>query len=117
MAKAKVILKRAETTLEATDGVMTFGDLIINELSHDVQINKESISLSPKEYDLLLYLVKNKGIALSREKLLDNIWGYSYDGDLRTVDTHIKRLREKLNEKADLVATVRGSGYKFEVKE
>lgn len=116
VAKAKVLLKRSEPPSRINEGVLSFEDMVINELSHDVHIGKKSIALSPKEFDLLLYLVKNKGIALSREKLLDNVWGYSYDGDLRTVDTHIKRLREKLNEKADLISTIRGSGYKFEVK-
>jgi two-component system, OmpR family, response regulator ResD len=118
VAKAKALLKRSEASAgSSSEGVIDIGGLVINELSHEVHINKESIYLSPKEFDLLLYFIKNKGIALTREKLLDNVWGYTYDGDLRTVDTHIKRLREKLQGKADLISTVRGSGYKFEVKE
>lgn len=120
VAKAKALLKRMDSTsalLTDSDGVVSFDGLVVNELSHDVQIHKESIYLSPKEFDLLIYLIKNRNIALSREKLLDNVWGYTYDGDLRTVDTHIKRLREKLKDKADLILTVRGSGYKFEVRE
>lgn len=72
--------------------------------------------MSPKEFELLSYFVKNKGMVLSREQILDSVWGMDYYGDLRTVDTHIKRLREKLGEKAYLISTVRGTGYKFETK-
>lgn len=95
---------------------MDLGGVIISEASHQVWADDEEIILSPKEYDLLLYLVHNKGLALSRSKILDNVWGYDYYGDERTVDTNIKRLREKLKSKAELISTVRGSGYRFEVK-
>ena len=74
----------------------------MNLLSRQVYVDNKEISLSPTEYDLLAYLIKNKGIVLSRNALLDNVWGYSYDGDLRTVDTHIKRLREKLGDKVKI---------------
>ena len=70
----------------------------------------------PKEYELLIYLTSNEGIALSRDNILDNVWGIDYYGDIRTVDTNVKRLREKLGDKANYIVTVRGSGYKFEVK-
>lgn len=113
VAKAKALLKRVEGDV---DEIIEIDGIKINQPSHEVSVNNEIINLSPKEYDLLLFFVKNRGIVLSREKLLDNLWGYSYEGDLRTVDTHIKRLREKLNDKASLIATVRGSGYMFEIE-
>lgn len=93
-----------------------YDGLYINEQSHEVKIDGEEIYLSPKEFELLSYFIKNKDIVLSRERILNTIWGIDYEGDLRTVDTHIKRLREKLAEKAYLIATVRGSGYKFTLK-
>jgi two-component system, OmpR family, response regulator ResD len=116
IAKVKVLLKRVEHKLDAKIDVMSFDGLVIDELSHEVSVDELKVVLTPKEYDLLLFLVKNKGIALSRDKILDSVWGLDYYGDARTVDTNIKRLREKLGYKADMIATVRGSGYKFEVK-
>lgn len=114
-AKVKALLKRSDITENKTvEGVTKIDTLEINELSHNVTLNGEKLDLSPKEYDLLLYLAKNHGIVLSRDKLLTNVWGYDFDGDLRTVDTHIKRVRQKLGDKADLITTVRGSGYKLE---
>ena len=97
-------------------GIIEAGGIIINEAAHEITVDGRELCLSPKEYDLLLYLIKNKGVALSREKILDQIWGYDYYGDVRTVDTHIKRLREKMGQKGEFISTVRGSGYKFEVK-
>lgn len=116
VAKVKALLKRTETTDGKPEEVINLDGLIINESSHQVFVREEELQLSPKEYDLLLYLVKNKGIALTRSKILDNVWGYDYYGDERTVDTNIKRLREKLKDKADMISTIRGSGYRFEVK-
>ncbi len=116
VAKVKALLKRTENIKDENEAILDFHGLYINKLSHEVSVNGNMINLSPKEYDLLLYLVHNKGIVLSREKILDNLWGYDYEGDIRVIDTSIKRLREKLNEKSDLITTVRGSGYKFEVK-
>lgn len=116
VAKAKALLKRYYPDNDYNISNMNLDGVIINELSHEVTIDNKEIYLSPKEYDLLLYFVKNKGIVLSRNKILDVVWGIDYYGDLRTVDTHIKRLREKLMDKAYLIATVRGSGYKLEVK-
>lgn len=113
-AKVKVLLKRVQYNEKSES--QEFDGLKIDEISHEVMIGDKEIYLSPKEYDLLIYLCHNKGIALTRDKILDNVWGKDYYGDLRTVDTHVKRLREKLQDKSYLVATVRGSGYKFEVK-
>lgn len=114
VAKVKALIKRVNTPKD--QNILDYNGLKINKLSHEVILHGESLSLSPKEYDLLIYLSSNEGIALSRDKILDNVWGYDYFGDIRTVDTNIKRLREKLLDKADYIATVRGSGYKFEVK-
>jgi DNA-binding response OmpR family regulator len=116
-AKVKALLKRSELVEVKTEAGLTKIDTLeINDLSHNVTLNGEKLDLSPKEYDLLLYLAKNHGIVLSRDQLLTNVWGYDFDGDLRTVDTHVKRVRQKLGEKADLITTVRGSGYKLEAE-
>ncbi|MBU5590595.1 response regulator transcription factor [Clostridium sp. MSJ-4] len=116
VAKAKALLKRSDSLDFIEKNNEEFDGLIINTLSHEVYLDEEEIYLTPKEYDLLIYLVENKGIALNRDKILDNVWGIDYFGDPRTVDTNIKRLREKLKNKSYLISTVRGSGYKFEVK-
>lgn len=116
VARTKNLLQRVEGTLGKKKGIEFIDGLTINFLSREVSINEEIVKLSPTEFGLLTFMVNNKGIALSRNTLLDNVWGYDYFGDLRTVDTHIKRLREKLKYKAYLITTVRGSGYKFEVK-
>lgn len=114
VAKAKALLKRTDETTSTIEGVTEIKGVLVNELSHSVTVDGEEIDLSPKEYDLLLYLMKNKGIVLSRDTLLNKVWGFDYFGDLRTVDTHIKRLRQKLQNKSDIISTVRGSGYKLE---
>ncbi len=114
IAKVKALLKR--TSEETFSSLNEYEGLTINKLSHEVKINDEVINLSPKEFELLSYLADNEGIALSRDTILDNVWGLDYYGDLRTVDTNIKRLREKLGEKASYIITVRGSGYRFEAK-
>lgn len=114
VAKVKALLKRAYPDENNQDNF--FDGLYINEKAHETKINDEDIYLSPKEFELLSYFVKNRGMVLSREQILDSVWGIDYYGDLRTVDTHIKRLREKLGEKAYLISTVRGTGYKFEMK-
>lgn len=116
VAKVNALLKRTET-VNINKNLSNFDGLKINKLSHEVTLDGDVLALSPKEYDLLLYLTSNKGIALSRDKILDNVWGYDYFGDIRTVDTNIKRLREKLLHKSSYITTVRGSGYKFEVKD
>lgn len=114
IAKIKALLKR--TVTEKDSAQLDLNGLIINKLSHNVKVDNELINLSPKEFELLIYLVENNGIALSRDKILDSVWGVDYFGDIRTVDTNIKRLREKLQNKSNFITTVRGSGYKFEVK-
>ena len=92
-----------------------YQDLVIDYKAHSVKIGGEQLKLTPKEYDLLNYFVKNQNIALSREQLLSNIWGYDFFGDDRTVDTHIKMLRNNLGKYRDLIVTVRAVGYKFEI--
>lgn len=114
VAKAKALLKR--TSNKTDTNIMDYDGLKINKISHEVMVNDRTINLSPKEFDLLIYLVSNEGIALTRDQILDSVWGIDYYGDLRTVDTNIKRLREKLLDKSEFITTVRGSGYKFEVK-
>ncbi|ATD57020.1 response regulator transcription factor [Clostridium chauvoei] len=114
IAKVKALLKR---TSEVEDTInKDFNGLIINKLSHEVKIDGNIINLSPKEFELITYLADNEGIALSRDNILDHVWGLDYYGDIRTVDTNIKRLREKLGDKSNFIVTVRGSGYRFEAK-
>ena len=114
VAKVKALLKRTREDLDSS--IQNFSGLSVNQLSHEVKVNDKIILLSPKEYELLIYLINNESIALSRDNILDNVWGIDYYGDIRTVDTNIKRLREKLLDKSSYIVTVRGSGYKFEVK-
>ena len=114
IAKVKALLKRTREDLDSSS--QDFNGLTINKLSHEVKIEGKEIVLSPKEYELLVYLITNENIALTRDNILDNVWGLDYYGDIRTVDTNVKRLREKLLDKANYIVTVRGSGYKFEAK-
>ena len=93
------------------------GGIVINKAAHIVKINDEEIELIFKEFELLTYFVDNKGIALSREKILNNVWNYDYFGDARTIDTHVKKLRKKLGDKGDYIKTIWGMGYKFEVED
>ncbi|OBR93864.1 transcriptional regulatory protein SrrA [Clostridium ragsdalei P11] len=116
VAKIKALLKRTYSEEKNQNKQNSYDGLYINREGHEVKVDDENVYLSPKEFELLCYLIKNKDIVLSREKILDAIWGIDYYGDLRTVDTHVKRLREKLGVKSYLIATVRGVGYKFEVK-
>ena len=110
IARIKVILKRCGTNL---DNMYVYEDLTINYDAHSVYIDNKELKLTPKESELLCHFVKNKNIALSREQLLSNLWGYDFFGDDRTVDTHIKMLRNNLGKYRDLIITVRGVGYKF----
>lgn len=113
VARVKALLKR---NLESKlSGKMDLGSVVIDELGRSVQSGGTQVDLSPKEFELLTYLASNRGIALSREQLLNAVWGYDYYGDLRTLDTHIKNLRAKLGDGGDMIKTVRGYGYKFEV--
>lgn len=110
IARIKAILKRCGTNL---DNMYVYDDLTINYDAHSVYIDNKELKLTPKEYELLCHFVKNKNIALSREQLLSNLWGYDFFGDDRTVDTHIKMLRNNLGKYRNLIITVRGVGYKF----
>lgn len=94
--------------------VATCGEVLIDELAHVAYLGEKALELTPKEYDLLLFFIQNKGVALSREKILNSVWNYDYFGDLRTVDTHVKQLRSKLGESGDMIVTVRGVGYRLE---
>jgi len=116
VAKVKAIIRRTHSTEGVQKEENSFNGLVVDNLSHEVTVDDIEINLSPKEFELLNYFILNKRIVLSREKILDALWGIDYFGDLRTVDTVIKRLREKLGDKSYLIATIRGTGYKFEVK-
>lgn len=116
IAKIKALLKRTSANSDDFNPSHDFNGLTINKLAHEVRVNNKTLTLSPKEFELLAYLSDNSGIALNRDTILDNVWGLDYYGDLRTVDTNIKRLREKLGEKSSYIKTIRGSGYKFEVQ-
>ena len=113
MARINAVVKR----YKGEDDYYTYKDLKVDFLGHAAYIRGKELLLTPKEYDLLVYFINNKGIALSREQLLNNIWNYDYLGNDRTIDTHIKMLRNNLGEYRDLITTVRGMGYKFDDKE
>ena len=117
MARINAVLSRKNSQSNSTQGVMRFGGLEINIPARTVIVDGERVDLTPKEYDLLFYLVENKNIALSRDKLLSDIWGYDFFGDDRTIDTHIKNLRNNLGPYRDYIVTLRGVGYKFEYAE
>ena len=93
------------------------GGIEINKAAHIVKIDGKTVELSYKEFELLTYFMENQGIALSREKILNNVWNYDYFGDARTIDTHVKKLRNKMGDKGEYIKTVWGMGYKFEVTE
>lgn len=115
MARVKAVLKRNKTQHEKSmPDRYTFEGLEVDISGREVYVNGVKASMTPKEYDLLFYLVKNKNIALSRDKLLEEVWGYDFFGDDRTVDTHIKMLRNSLGEYRKFIVTLRGMGYKFE---
>ncbi|RGO21682.1 DNA-binding response regulator [Bacillus cereus] len=115
VARAKTLLKRADGVVGvAEENAMSIAGIEVNRLSRTVLVDGEEIILTHKEFELLVYLMENKGIVLSRQHLLDQLWGYDYYGDDRTVDTHIKKLRNKLGDKAKHIGTVIRVGYKFE---
>ena len=116
LARIKAVIKRAGNT-EVKAEKLVFEGLVINVIGREVTVDGTPAALTPKEYDLLFYLVKNKGIALSREKLLEEVWGYDFYGDDRTVDTHIKMLRNSLGEYRKFIITLRGMGYIFEANQ
>ncbi|MDE7334431.1 MAG: response regulator transcription factor [Lachnospiraceae bacterium] len=118
----KILVARVEAILRRTSSLgeeenLEAGGIVINKSAHSVSIDGQPIDLSYKEFELLTYFLENKGIALSREKILNNVWNYDYFGDARTIDTHVKKLRSKMGEKGDLIKTIWGMGYKFEAEE
>ena len=113
MMRAGAVLKRSGSGKETEDTVAIDG-LTVNFTARRVTVDGQELDLSPKEYDLLFYMVRNRGIALSREKLISDVWGYDFFGDDRTLDTHIKLLRRQLGRYADRITTLRGVGYRFE---
>lgn len=114
MARIRVAAKRSSSAAPAVPDRLKFEGLEIDLAGREVYVNGERVSMTPKEYDLLFYLVKNNNLALTRDKLLEEVWGYDFFGDDRTVDTHIKMLRNSLGEYRKFVVTLRGMGYKFD---
>ncbi len=112
VARVEAILRRAGKS--AMEDTIDKGGIHLDKAAHMVTIDGQSIELSFKEFELLTYFMENEGIALSREKILNNVWNYDYFGDARTIDTHVKKLRSKLGGKGDLIKTIWGMGYKFE---
>lgn len=113
VARIEAILRR--TNQAAAEECLKIGSIEIDKAAHMVSIGGQPVDLSYKEFELLTYFAENKGIALSREKILNNVWNYDYFGDARTIDTHVKKLRSKMGEKGDCIKTIWGLGYKFEV--
>ena len=114
VARVRAVLNRTLPKPETAAETMTFGELTIDTACHTVRVSGEEVSLTPKEFDLLVFLASNKGIALSREKILQKVWNYDYFGEDRTVDTHVKMLRGHLGACRSYIATVWGIGYKFD---
>ena len=116
----KILVARVNAILRRTNNLdenetLSAGDIEVNQAAHTVTVKGKPIELSFKEFELLEYFIKNKGIALSRENILNNVWNYDYFGDARTIDTHVKKLRAKLGDCGDYIQTIWGMGYKFEV--
>ena len=116
----KILLARVEAILKRVQGdkeqVRDYDGIIIDEEGRTVKVDGKQIELSLREYELLKYLLDNENIALSRDKILNNVWNYDYYGDSRTIDSHIKKIRHKLGKKGKYIKTMRGIGYKFEIK-
>ena len=113
VARVEALLKRAG---KITESRRVCGSISIDDMAHVAYVGDKPLELTPKEYNLLLFFLENKGVALSREKILNGVWNYDYFGDLRTVDTHVKQLRSKLGDAGSMIVTVRGLGYRLEVK-
>lgn len=113
VARVEAILRRSN--MNNDDGVIAIGDIIMDKNAHEVSVDGKQIDLSYKEFELLAYFIDNQGIALSRERILNNVWNYDYFGDARTIDTHVKKLRNKMGEQGKYIKTIWGMGYKFEV--
>lgn len=116
----KILTARVDALVRRTynidsNEIVNIGGIVIDNAAHTVKIDGQEIDLSFKEFELLNYFVENKGLALSREKILNNVWNYDYFGDARTIDTHVKKLRKKMGEKGDYIRTIWGMGYKFEI--
>lgn len=114
MMRVAAVLKRSVGLSSEKEEIVNIGKLTVNFTARRVTVEDRTLDLSPKEYDLLFYMVRNRGIALSREKLLSDVWGYDFFGDDRTLDTHIKLLRKELGPCAEMITTLRGVGYRFE---
>lgn len=114
----KILTARVNALLIRTTGdseeILDIAGITVNKIAHTVTIDGKEIDLSFKEFELLTYFMENRGIALSREKILNNVWNYDYYGDARTIDTHVKKLRSKMGEKGKFISTIWGMGYKFE---
>ena len=117
MARVNAVLSRRNSSAKPAQDVLKFKGLEINIAARTVTVDGKKVDLTPKEYELLFYLVQNRNIALSRDKLLSDIWGYDFFGDDRTIDTHIKNLRNNLGPYRDFIVTLRGVGYKFEFED
>lgn len=115
VARVEAILRRSNVL--AADDTMEAGGIELNKAAHEVLIDGKSVELSYKEFELLAYFMSNQGVALSRERILNNVWNYDYFGDARTIDTHVKKLRSKLGAKGEYIKTIWGMGYKFEVNQ
>ena len=113
VARVEAILRRSNVNTD--DGIIRIGDITMNKNAHEVFVGDKPIELSFKEFELLAYFIENQGIALSRERILNNVWNYDYFGDARTIDTHVKKLRNKLGDRGEYIKTIWGMGYKFEV--
>ncbi len=115
----KILVARVEAILRRTHGgesqIVQVGEILLNLEAHEVKINDQLIDLSYKEFELLTYFIRNQGVALSRENILNNVWNYDYFGDARTIDTHVKKLRSKMGDAGNYIKTIWGMGYKFEV--
>jgi two-component system, OmpR family, response regulator len=114
VARANSLMKRAKEHYLPTGHMISFGEAIVNTKSHQLQLAGQQVELTPKEYELLVFLLQHKNNVLSRETILNHVWGFDFDGDSRVVDTHIKKLRAKLSFESHHIRTVIGTGYKFE---
>ena len=112
VARVEAILRR--TSQVSADAIIEAGGIVVDKAAHSVFVDGKPVELSYKEFELMTYFMENKGIALSREKILNNVWNYDYFGDARTIDTHVKKLRSKLGDKGEMIKTIWGMGYKFE---
>ena len=116
----KILVARVEAVLRRTnvkgEGKTEIGGIVLDQSAHEVMIDGKIVELSFKEFELLSYFIENQGIALSRERILNNVWNYDYFGDARTIDTHVKKLRSKMGDKGAYIKTIRGMGYKFDIQ-